>query len=325
VILTFEGIDGAGKTTLAEAVSSRFNIPIYHAPSMLDSSSDVTLSSLENDSHLLELSNRIGTDWIMDRWFPSEHPYGSVFRGTDRFVQVIRLMQNAIDDGHIFVYVRIDKRDMGIVRSRMCMDDYEKLGTDKLGRLMDAYDQMFDMIAHDVARNHGLIRVNGTITMEMMVESIGKALAERRPDKDEMYMSMAELVARRSTCLARRQGAVLLSERGHVIATGYNGAPRGMEHPKQCNRLRCAAGSGTDLDGCTDVHAEENVIVQASLNSSSTDRATLYTIMSPCTRCARMLVNAGIERVVYKRNYGDVGGLNMLQKAGIKTVKIGFV
>ncbi|NDD55059.1 cytidine deaminase [bacterium] len=142
-------------------------------------------------------------------------------------------------------------------------------------------------------------------------------IIDSRPSKDEVYMRMAKEVARRSTCLSRRTGSVLLSADYHVIATGYNGAPSGMPHQTECQRLRIQTKSGAALDTCNDVHAEENAIIQAALNGSSTKGGTLYTVKSPCHRCARMIVNAGITSVVYMSEYGDTRAFEMFETAGV--------
>lgn len=141
-----------------------------------------------------------------------------------------------------------------------------------------------------------------------------------RLGKDEYFMMMAEFAAQRSTCTRknRRVGAVLVRE-GMIFSTGYNGAPKGLAHCGDvgCIRDRMNIPSGERLELCRGAHAEANAIVQAAWLGVSTKGATIYCTLLPCPMCACLIINSGIQRVVYKAAYGETLGLTMMKNAGI--------
>jgi dCMP deaminase len=140
-----------------------------------------------------------------------------------------------------------------------------------------------------------------------------------RPSWDEYFMEIAELVAKRSTCLRRHVGAVLVRDK-RIIATGYNGAPANLPHCLEvgCLRQQQAIPSGQRHELCRGIHAEQNAIIQAALYGTSTKDSTLYVTHQPCVLCAKMLINAGIVRVVYGGDYPDEAAAQLLDEAGIK-------
>ena len=141
----------------------------------------------------------------------------------------------------------------------------------------------------------------------------------QRPTTDEYFTKFADLAATRSTCIRRQVGAVLVRDK-HILSTGYNGAPSGVKHCTSANCLRLQANvkPGERHELCRGVHAEQNAIIQCALHGVSSRGSTLYVTHSPCTICAKMLVNAGIERVVVKRHYPDESGIEMLRQAGVQ-------
>jgi dCMP deaminase len=147
----------------------------------------------------------------------------------------------------------------------------------------------------------------------------GVAVLPKRPNIDEYFAGFAELASTRSTCIRRQVGAVLVRDK-HILSTGYNGAPTGIEHctPETCLRLKTHVKPGERHELCRGVHAEQNAIIQCALHGVSSRGATLYVTHSPCSICAKMLINAGIERVVVEHRYPDDDGLRMLQAGGIR-------
>ena len=128
----------------------------------------------------------------------------------------------------------------------------------------------------------------------------------KRPDWDSYFMEIAEVVAKRSTCLRRQVGAVLVKDR-QILATGYNGTPKGIAH---CEEVGCLleqlhVPSGQNHELCRGIHAEQNAVIQAAVNGVSTKGATLYCTHQPCVVCSKILINAGIERIVYAHPYPD--------------------
>ena len=132
-------------------------------------------------------------------------------------------------------------------------------------------------------------------------------------------MAIAEQVARRSTCLRRQVGALLVVEK-RLLATGYNGAPSGVPHCAEdgCPREREHVPSGQGHDLCRGLHAEQNAIIQAAKHGVRIDGATLYTTHHPCSMCAKVAINAGIRRVVCWHDYPDALGKTLLGLAGVR-------
>lgn len=120
------------------------------------------------------------------------------------------------------------------------------------------------------------------------------------------FMKMAELAAERSTCLRRQVGAVAVKD-NHILATGYNGSPTGQIHCQEtgCLRETLQVPSGEKHELCRAVHAEQNVICQAAAHGASLIGATLYCTHQPCSICAKLIVNVGISKVVFKDGYPD--------------------
>lgn len=144
-----------------------------------------------------------------------------------------------------------------------------------------------------------------------------------RPSWDSYFMEMTEVVAKRSTCLRRKVGALLVKDK-RVLATGYNGAPSGLMHCEEigCLREKNNVPSGERHELCRALHAEQNAIIQAALHGISIDGATLYCTHQPCILCTKMIINAGIERVVFKGSYPDELALEMLKEAGVRLEEI---
>jgi dCMP deaminase len=139
-----------------------------------------------------------------------------------------------------------------------------------------------------------------------------------RPSWDEYFVEIARQVATRSTCLRRQVGAVVVRDR-RILTTGYNGPPRGVSHCDVAGCLREELGipSGQRLDICRALHAEQNAIIQAALHGVSTQGAMIYVTHQPCFTCAKMIVNAGILRIVYADGYPDEMARQILSEAGV--------
>ena len=129
------------------------------------------------------------------------------------------------------------------------------------------------------------------------------ALKNNRISKDQYFMKIAEVVSLRSTCIKRKVGAVLIKD-SHILSTGYNGAPTGFNHctPETCVRKDLEPGNQPEL--CRGVHAEINCIIQAAIHGTSIKgETTLYSTTFPCMSCLKLIINAGINRLVYKHGY----------------------
>lgn len=142
-----------------------------------------------------------------------------------------------------------------------------------------------------------------------------------RPSWDEYFLAIARIVKTRSTCLRRHVGAVIVKDQ-RILATGYNGAPRQMRHCSEVGCVREAHGipAGERHELCRGIHAEQNAIVQAAEFGVSIRDATIYCTHFPCVLCTKLLINAGIRRLVVEEEYPDKMSLDMLEEAGIEVL-----
>jgi dCMP deaminase len=147
----------------------------------------------------------------------------------------------------------------------------------------------------------------------------GDEAGSERPSWDEYFMNIAGLVAKRSTCIRRQVGAVLVRDR-RVLATGYNGAPSGLRHCLDlgCLRKQHNIPSGERHELCRGLHAEQNAIIQAALHGVSVKDAFLYCTNHPCIICAKMIINAGIRSVMIQDGYRDNMAEEILKEAGVE-------
>ena len=139
-----------------------------------------------------------------------------------------------------------------------------------------------------------------------------------RPSWDEYFIEITKLVATRSTCLRRKVGAIFVRDK-RILATGYNGAPKGLRHCEEigCLRERLKIPSGERHELCRGVHAEQNAIVQAATSGVNLEGTTLYSTTYPCILCSKLIINARVKKVIYLEGYPDQLAKEMLDEAGI--------
>lgn len=142
---------------------------------------------------------------------------------------------------------------------------------------------------------------------------------------DERFMQLAETVAGWSSCFQenRHVGAVTVKDK-HILTTGYNGAPSGIEscaERGECLRRKENIASGTRQEVCYAVHAEQNAIIQAAKFGISLEGATIYVTHQPCVICTRMIINSGIKRVIYKNGYPDDFALQLFSQSDVELIK----
>ena len=142
-----------------------------------------------------------------------------------------------------------------------------------------------------------------------------------RPTWDEYFMEIAEIVKKRSTCIRRQVGAVIVKDK-QILATGYNGAPKDLKHCEEigCKREQLKVPSGQRHELCRALHTEQNAIIQAAHNGVNINHSTLYVTTKPCVLCAKMCINAGIDRIVYLGDYPDELSTEILKEAEIEVV-----
>jgi len=152
-----------------------------------------------------------------------------------------------------------------------------------------------------------------------------KSAGQARPSWDEYFSRIAREVSKRSTCLRRQVGAILVLDK-RILATGYNGAPRGIAHCSErgCLREKHAVPSGTRHELCRGLHAEMNALIQAANHGIRVRDATLYSTTFPCSLCAKMLINGGIRRIVAQGDYADDLAKELLAEAGVRVELFDF-
>lgn len=144
----------------------------------------------------------------------------------------------------------------------------------------------------------------------------------KRPDWDQYFMDIAKVVASRSTCLRRRVGAIIVKDR-RILASGYNGAPVGLKHCLEigCLRERQGIPSGERHELCRGLHAEQNAMIQAAVYGTAIKGASYYVTHQPCVLCAKILINAGIKKIVFQGEYPDPLALKMFEEAAVELVR----
>ncbi len=139
---------------------------------------------------------------------------------------------------------------------------------------------------------------------------------------DEYFMSMAKLAGKRSTCLRRQIGAVIVKD-NQILATGYNGAPKGIPNccdTNKCIRKELNIPSGKNHELCMAVHAESNAIIQCAVNGVSCKGSSIYVTASPCVMCLKQIINAGITKVVALEMYPDELSQKLLEMSNIEFI-----
>ncbi len=177
-------------------------------------------------------------------------------------------------------------------------------------------------IAKAVLRNDSSLEVLQEKVEKLVADWMFK-LQDARPDWDHYFMNIAQQVKMRCNCMSAKKGAIVVKDK-MILSTGYNGSPKGITHCTTGSCPRCTARhlgkikSGVFSEPCICCHAEENAIVQAAYNGTSTKGAVIYTTFTPCTSCAKMIINAGLKEVIALVTYPDDIGTKLLKEAGIR-------
>lgn len=233
-----------------------------------------------------------------------------VLRGVSRF----RLIWVDADEGLRFERLRKRARpgDPETLPELRALEGREQGGNDPAGQRLREVRELADW----VVENDG--------SLETLHEKVGTWLRRNiyfeRPGWDEYFMNIASVVATRSNCVKRKVAAVITVDR-RIIATGYNGTPRGVQNCNEggCPRCNTFAPGGSDLGECLCSHAEENAITQSAYHGVSVRGGTIYSTFCPCLMCTKMIINSGISEVVFNAEYplGDVS-MRLLREAGVK-------
>ena len=144
-------------------------------------------------------------------------------------------------------------------------------------------------------------------------------IRQERPSWDEYFMTLADEVATRTTCLRRAVGAIIVKEK-RILATGYNGVPSGLRlcSVTGCLREKLGVPSGQRHEICRGLHAEQNALLQAARYGIDIEGSSIYITTQPCVVCAKMLINAGISEIIYRNPYPDELAMELLNESNIK-------
>ncbi len=202
-------------------------------------------------------------------------------------------------------------------------DDFKQL-EQKEAKSQQSSDQQLDQ-----AISMADVVLDNTSSLKMLHDKVREVLLEfskkqTRPDWDDYFLGIAKVVALRSNCIKRKVAAVIVKDK-RIIATGYNGTPRGVKNCSEggCPRCNHIDPSGKGLDECVCSHAEENAIVQSAYHGVSIKDSVIYTTFSPCLMCTKMIINAGIREVVYNIDYPlSAVSIQLLKEAGITAKKL---
>jgi dCMP deaminase len=149
----------------------------------------------------------------------------------------------------------------------------------------------------------------------------------KRPSWDEYFMELAQVVKKRSNCLRKPYGAVIVKDK-RIITTGYNGTPHGVKDCVDGGCERCSRREKGEIErheyqeSCICIHAEQNAIIQAAYLGISSKGGIMYATISPCSSCAKLIINAGITKYIYSDLHHDKEGIILLKKAGIEVKKL---
>jgi dCMP deaminase len=151
-------------------------------------------------------------------------------------------------------------------------------------------------------------------------------MQKQRPSWDEYFMKLVQVVRERADCTRRKVGALIVKD-FRIITTGYNGTPHNIKNCSEGGCERCKKRDEGKInwyeyeESCICIHAEQNAIIQAAYLGTSTKGGTMYSTTSPCSSCAKLIINAGIIQYVYSESHHDNQGLVLLKEAGIQVKK----
>jgi dCMP deaminase len=279
---------------------------------------------------------------------------GNELRAKGGASAIARLTREAVEKNPEAQWVIDGIRNPGEVRELQRLPDFHLIGltagTDTIvTRLLErkreggsfTREQILERLEQEKGTNEPLEGQQVMACLEMVdyliinegsLEDLGRKLEHflrlleglDRPTFDEVFMEIAYTWAKRATCLRRKVGAVIAKDKQQLTA-GYNGAPRGVPHCAElggCLREKMGIPSGQRHEICRGTHAEQNAITQAAKFGISIEGATLYCNCFPCVICTKMILNAGIEKVIYDSDYDDPLSKEILgQQHGLKLIR----
>lgn len=330
MVIGLTGTNASGKTTLAEHLKAvGFDYRSLSDEIRLELERSGTAATREN---LIACGNRLRREFgravLAERTRARLSPERNSIVDSIRHPDEVRALR-ALPDFHLIhleapLAVRYERaRQRGDARTPASFEEFvaleqrETAGTDSDAQNLPACAALADV----VLVNDGTVAALTARAEEIIRGWLEqRAASDPRPGWDEYFLRIARIVALRSNCVKRKVAAIIVRDR-RIISTGYNGTPRGVANCNQggCPRCNGMAASGTRLDECLCSHGEENAIVQAAYHGISIKDSVLYTTLSPCLQCTKMIINAGIREVVFNGHYPlNQTSLRLLGEAGVE-------
>ena len=330
MVIGLTGKNGAGKGEVANFLKTRG----FHYFSLSDEIRREIRRLRRQPSRktLIEIGNRLramhGPDVLAERVLARLEPDKHYVIDSIRHPAEVEALRRRKD----FVFLRVDasqplrfrrlkgrgrERDPKTVKEFLALEKEEARSPKRSDQQLSKTLRMAD---RTVSNNGSFKRLHERLRKLLVLLSKKKS----RPGWDDYFLQIAAVVALRSNCIKRKVAAILVKDR-RIISTGYNGTPRGVKNCNEGGCPRCLGFgiSGQKLDECLCSHAEENAITQAAYHGVTIQGASLYTTFSPCLICTKMIINTGIEEVVYRHGYSlDRISLQLLKEAGVKVRQV---
>lgn len=314
MLYVIEGLSRSGKTTIAAEIARRLGMA--HDKSRPPAGSDIKSYVLGKCAvhKALDLSS---IDIIMDRQLPSSFAYGKVYRD-ESIIDYIDA-----DDSIPTVYFWLGHNPSAAAINRIHKSTMKRSyhatvhSTDTIRQLHNGLEQFFSSTRNKVIRID-LPDKPTQLDYDLIREQIIAIIVENRPSWDRYFMLLAQQAQRRSTCLSRHVGSVLVKA-NRVLGIGYSGPPAGAPHCTACARRD--SKSGEMLHDSRAVHAEMNAVLNAT---TLEENCTLYCTTQPCRECTKMLINAGIVRIIYLEPYPDLERDSLVDSLPITMERMNF-
>ncbi|MBI3313764.1 MAG: dephospho-CoA kinase [Candidatus Omnitrophica bacterium] len=330
MIIGLTGKNGSGKGEVAKYLQER-GFHYYSLSDVLREEAQRENKSVTRDV-LVDLGNKLrqehGPSVLAEKIFARLDPEKNYVIDSLRHPSEIQVFRRRRD--FILTTVRAPERlrferlrQRGRENDPRTFEDFQGLESREAKSATES-DQQLDQaisMADVVLDNTGPLKMLHDKVKEVLLEFSKK---ETRPEWNPYFIGIAKVVALRSNCIKRKVAAVIVKDK-RIIATGYNGTPRGVKNCSEggCPRCNNIDPSGKGLEECLCSHAEENAIVQSAYHGVNIKDSVLYTTFSPCLMCTKMIINAGIKEVVYNLEYPlSETSLRLLQEAGIIITKL---
>jgi dCMP deaminase len=330
MIIGLTGKNASGKGEALEFLSKRGFIPF--------SLSDVIREELKKEGkqitrgNLVEMGNKLRktggagvlSERILKKIDPNRNHVIDSFRNpveVEVFCKIKEFSLINIESKPEIRFERIKARgrenDPQTYEDFLKFEELEAISEDETHQRLEECQKMADYVIHN---NDSLV-----IFQENLTKTIQECMLKTtRPTWDEYFMNIAKVVASRGNCIKRKVAAVIVKDK-RIISTGYNGTPRGTTNCDEGGCPRCfnLALSGENLSECLCSHAEENAITQAAYHGTSVRDSSIYTTLAPCLTCTKMIINSGIEEIVYNVDYTfDDVAFKLCTEAGVKVRKV---